>query len=145
VHDEIVKGINAGRLWVNYVGHGSVEIWRGDIFTSDDVENLTNGKRLAFFVHMTCLNGIFHDVYSESLAEALLKAKNGGAIAVWASSGLTEPEEQVLMNKELIRLLFNGEGLTIGEAVMKAKKVVDDQDIRKTWVLFGDPATRLKR
>jgi hypothetical protein len=64
-------------------------------------------------------------------------------VAVWTSSGLTEPDKQSVMNKEMIRLLFNGEGLTIGEAAMKAKASVTDQDIRKTWILFGDPSTRL--
>jgi hypothetical protein len=52
------------------------------------------------------------------------------------------------MNKELIKLLFSstngGPSLTLGEATARAKKVVSDQDIRKTWILFGDPTTRLK-
>jgi hypothetical protein len=30
------------------------------------------------------------------------------------------------------------------ETSMKAKASVTDQDIRKTWILFGDPTTRLK-
>jgi hypothetical protein len=78
------------------------------------------------------------------LAEALLKARQGGAVGVWASSGLTEPDKQVVMNKELIRLLFNGETLTVGEAVRRAKAVVSDQDVKRTWILLGDPTTRLK-
>jgi hypothetical protein len=73
-----------------------------------------------------------------------LKAPLGGAVAVWTSSGLTDPEEQVPLNEELIQLLFNGQGLTIGEAVMRAKQVVSDRDIRRTWILFGDPTLRLK-
>jgi hypothetical protein len=48
------------------------------------------------------------------------------------------------MNRELIRLLFNGELLTLGEATARAKTSVSDQDIRKTWILFGDPTTKLK-
>jgi len=44
----------------------------------------------------------------------------------------------------LVRLLFNGEGLTIGEAVKRAKASITDPDIRRTWILFGDPATKLK-
>jgi hypothetical protein len=105
---------------------------------------LTNGVRLPFFVDMTCLNGFFQDLYSESLAEALLKAEEGGALAVWASSGLTEPESQSPMNQELIRLLFNGESLTLGQATARAKTATNDQDVRRTWILFGDPTTRLK-
>jgi hypothetical protein len=141
---ELLKSLNQGPLLVNYVGHGSVEVWRGGVFTSDEAEGLTNGHRLPFFINMTCLNGLFHDLYTESLAEALLKANQGGAMAVWASSALTEPGGQAIMNKELIRLLFNGESLTIGEATMRAKAAVGDRDIRRSWILFGDPTTRLK-
>jgi hypothetical protein len=141
----LLGSINDGQLLVNYMGHGSTEIWQGSLLTSDDAPSLTNSLRLPFFILMTCLNGLFHDVYTESLAEALLKAGQGGAIAVWASSGMTEPEGQVLMNQELIRLLFNSESLTLGEAVRRAKRVVSDQDIRRTWILFGDPTTKLKR
>jgi hypothetical protein len=57
---------------------------------------------------------------------------------------MSEPGSQLKMNQELVRQLFNGEGLTIGEAAMKAKRAVKDQDIRRTWILFGDPTTRLK-
>jgi hypothetical protein len=139
----VLSGINQGPLLVNFIGHGSVEIWRG-ILSSDDADGLVNGLRLPFFVSMTCLNGFFHDVGTESLAEALLKAKQGGAIAVWTSSGLTEPGGQAAMNKEVIRLLFGRESLTLGEVAAKAKFSAGDEDVRKTWILFGDPTTRLK-
>jgi hypothetical protein len=143
--DRIIDSLNEGKLLVNYIGHGSVEIWRGGTFNSDDAIALTNGARLPFFIAMTCLNGYFHDPFpTESLAESLLKAEAGGAIAVWASSGLTEPEGQSLMNKMLVSLLFDGESRTLGEATMKAKTATTDQDVRRTWILFGDPTTRLK-
>jgi hypothetical protein len=48
------------------------------------------------------------------------------------------------MNKELIKLLFNGESLTLGEATSRAKAATNNQDVRKTWILFGDPTTRLR-
>jgi len=44
----------------------------------------------------------------------------------------------------LVRLLFNGEGLTLGEATAGAKAATIDQDVRRSWILFGDPTTRLK-
>jgi hypothetical protein len=46
-----------------------------------------------------------------------------------------------------MRLLFGGpqrQTLTIGQAVREAKRATQDKDVRKTWVLIGDPATRLK-
>jgi hypothetical protein len=48
------------------------------------------------------------------------------------------------MNRQLIQLLFNGQALTLGEAAVLAKEAVSDLDIRKTWILFGDPTTMLK-
>src|SRR5262249_51373526 len=142
------------------------------------------------FVIMSCLSGAFDDPGLDSISESLLKAQNGGAAAVWASSGITEPGGQVALNRNLYQLLFattkstsggiyaagNGGGkggggaggsggsaggsggkgggggvgtpsgaLTIGEAAAKAKIGVADQDVRKTWILFGDPAMRLRR
>jgi hypothetical protein len=138
----LLGGINAGSLLVNFIGHGSEDTWRG-IFASEDVGSLTN-RGLPFFINMTCSNGAFDHPYTESLAEALIKAGGGGAIAVWASSGFTGPSGQLPMNKELIKLLFNGEPMTFGEAISRAKAATFDQDVRKTWILFGDPATGLQ-
>jgi len=141
---ELIRDIDEGPLLVDYIGHGSVEFWRGDLLSSDDAEGLTNAYRLPFIVSMTCLNGFFQTPYGDTLAEALIRAKGGGAVAVWTSSGLTVPDKQVVMNKELIRLLFSGERLTLGEATARAKGATGDQDVRKTWILFGDPTTRLR-
>jgi hypothetical protein len=145
VRNALLSSLNQGPLLVNYMGHGTVQGWRGGIFGSDDAEALTNGLRLPFFIHMACLNGWFHDPYQEEgMAEALLKAEGGGAVAAWASSALTLHAPQLVMNKELVRLLFNGEDLTIGEVVKRAKASITDPDVRRTWILFGDPSTRLK-
>jgi hypothetical protein len=145
VQAAIIAGINQGPLLVNYAGHGSVAIWRGSIFTADDADLLNNGSRLPLVISMTCLNGYFHDASTfASLADALLKAPGGGAVAVFASSGLSSPEPQGFMNQELIRQLFNGESLTIGQAIQRAKAATDNLDVRRTWILFGDPTTRLK-
>jgi hypothetical protein len=138
----LLAGINGGSLLVNFIGHGSLDMWRG-MLSSEDVAGLTN-RGLPFFINMTCLNGFFQDPYMDSLAETLVKAGGGGAIGVWTSSGVTEPANQLPMNKEFIKLLFNGDSLTLGEATSRAKAATSDQDVRKTWILFGDPSMRLK-
>jgi hypothetical protein len=141
---DLMDRLNQGQLLVNYMGHGSAETWKGDLLTSSDARSLTNSPNLSFFVNMTCLNGFFHDVFTECLAEALIKAEQGGAVAVWASSGLTSAGGQAMLNQEIYRLLFNGEGLSVGEATMGAKRAVSDMDVKRTWILFGDPTTRLE-
>ena len=53
--------------------------------TNEEALGLRN-EHLSMFVMMTCLNGYFQDPVLDSLAESLLKAEHGGAVAVWASS-----------------------------------------------------------
>jgi hypothetical protein len=80
------------------------------------------------------------------LAEALVKAERGGAVAVWASSGLTYADGQARMNQEFYRLLF-GESrrvLTLGEMMRQAKAAIQDPDIRRSWILLGDPSMRIR-
>ncbi len=149
---QLIEAINRGQKLVNYTGHGSVDLWRGNLLTSGDVANLRNAENLSVFVMMTCLNGYFQDAALDSLAESLMKSETGGAVAVWASSGLTLPTEQAVMNREFYRLLFSpgpssllpSNKLTIGEAIQKAKSSVQDSDVRRTWILFGDPTMKLR-
>ena len=137
-------GINAGQLFVNYNGHGSVEIWGSNLLDDTAASALNNGGRLPFVVAMNCLNGFFHDVYTQSLASALMLSRNGGAVAVWASSGLTAPTPQFQMDQALVKTLFTPPGISIGDAVLLAKSTIADRDVRRTFILFGDPAMRLK-
>ena len=92
---------------------------------------------------MNCLNGYFQDPTQDSLAEALLRSPQGGAIAVWASSAMTFADGQAALNEEFYRQLF-GAGARLGDAVMRGKAVTFDGEVRKTWILFGDPTMRLR-
>jgi hypothetical protein len=139
---QLLAAINRGQTIVNYNGHGSVEQWRGDWLTSGDAAGLTNTQRLAVFVLMTCMNGYYNDPGLDSLAESLLRA-NAGAAAAWASTAQCEPVGQALMNEALYHELFGG-AVTLGEATARAKQGASDPDIRRTWILFGDPAMRLR-
>jgi hypothetical protein len=147
-HQALVERVNQGQLIVNYTGHGSVQIWDTDgaLLNNPDVAaSWRNATRLPFVVAMTCLNGFFHQVWGEeSLAEALQRAPDGGAVAVWASSSVTPPATQALVNQELFRLIFQGASATLGDAVVAAKRVVSNPDLRRSWIFFGDPAMQLR-
>ncbi|MCP9494549.1 MAG: C25 family cysteine peptidase [Pyrinomonadaceae bacterium MAG19_C2-C3] len=144
-HADFIAAVNRGPLVVNYFGHGSIDLWSGaGFFSNGDALALTNGSRLPFFTLMTCLNGYYHDPGLDSLAESLLKAENGGAVAVWASSGMTAPQSQALVNQELYRGLFAENSMTLGDAVRRAKAATTDSDVRRTWILFGDPSMRFQ-
>jgi hypothetical protein len=142
---DVMANWNSGQAIVNFVGHGSQELWGSSLLERADAAALTNGSRLPFVVAMNCLNGFFQGLYpEESLAESLVRAPNGGAVAVWASSALTSPAWQAAMNRELFKKMFDGTTHTAGEAVAAAKRIVGDPDVSRSWIFFGDPVTRLK-
>jgi hypothetical protein len=145
VRQQILDGLNAGSLIVNYNGHGSTEQWSFADFLDDKAAtSLTNGQRLPVYLLMDCLNGFFDDVYTQSLAESLLLAPNGGGVAVWASSGFTNAQPQVFLNQALLSALAQNPNLPLGAAILAAKSGITDTDVRRTWILFGDPAMKLQ-
>jgi len=145
VRQQIVAAMNSGQVIVNFLGHGSVEQWSlADFFSDADATALTNGGNLPFVVSMDCLSGFFQDVYTTSLAESLLLAPDGGAVAVWASSGFTSADPQATMDRALVVQMFANPGAPIGNSILKTKAGTVDPDVRRTWILFGDPAMRLR-
>ena len=98
------------------------------MLTTDDAHALSNSNRLPLFVMMNCLNGYFQDPLNESLAEALMRNEHGGAVAVWASSGMTFPNEQASINQQLYLTLFGKTSFTLGEHVRFAKLATHDPD-----------------
>jgi hypothetical protein len=143
---DIITAINSGQLLVNYMGHGSEEQWSGDdLFDTETVASLTNGSQLPVFLITNCLNGFFQDVYAQPLAVALLLAPNGGGVAALASSGLNQAPPQTELDKLIVGDAFNSAGATLGESILKAKSHLSDRGVRRTYILFGDPAMQIKR
>jgi hypothetical protein len=144
--------VDGALIW-NYSGHGSVQVWAGEsIFSTGNVAGLTNSGKLPFAVAMTCLNGFFG--YPEgwswpSLAEVLLRNSNNGAVAAFMSTGMTEPEGQRVLDQALFEGIFKRDYRTLGRAISYAKQELVANSVAlgelgKTFLLFGDPAMRLK-
>ncbi len=139
---QIVADINSGALLVNYFGHGSEEQWSGsDIFDDTAANSLTNGSELPVFLIMDCLNGYFQDVYAQPLGVTILLAPTGGGVAVLASSGLNQALPQAAMDQYIVQDAFS---MALGDAIVKAKSQITDPGTRETYILFGDPAMRIK-
>jgi hypothetical protein len=146
VKADIVNGFNSGPALVSYSGHGNVDVWTGAaLFTSADATALTNGtNKLSFLVVMDCLNAYFQDPNLLSLAEAMMKAPNGGAVATFASSGLTIAQGQHQMGQELYLQLYSGSPMALGDAIKIAKGATFDIDVKRTWIFFGDPSLKIR-
>ena len=142
--EQILAALNAGPVLVNYSGHGAEQQWSfADLFDETAAAGLTNGNRLPVYVLMDCLNGFFHDVYAESLSTSLMLAPNGGAVAVWASSGFTTQPPQAVLDENFLRALAANPNTPLGRAALEAKASISDPDVRRTWILFGDPAMHI--
>ncbi len=145
VHSGVLNAINGGVALVNWVGHGEQTSWsQQDVFNTGDVAELTNSSHLPIVLTMDCLNGYFHDPTAESMAESLLLAPSGGAVAVWASSSLALFESQVPVNQALFRQLFGTTSPRLGDAIKVAKGATTDLDVKRTWILFGDPTMKMR-
>ena len=156
---DLVNKINAGSLLTTYTGHGSVDNWSGeflfhtpddkDSVPRNDVDRLTNEHGLTFVLTLNCLNGFFPNFLDKySLAEEFVRAKNKGAIACLAPTGIGFPSDHEALSEKLFNRLFTDHDNIAGSAVYTAKinayAQQPSRDILETFTFFGDPATELK-
>jgi hypothetical protein len=154
LNDFIFDTLNTdGALMVNYSGHGATQIWADEhILDNGDLAGLTNGVELPFFVSMSCETGVFS--YPEpwdfaSLAEGLLRS-SAGAVAALMPTGMTTTDGQLILNSALFEHIFSEDIRTLGPAIAAAKQTLlangsaEYEQVSKTFLLFGDPATQLK-
>ena len=97
---------------------------------------------------MTCLNGYFQSPYSDSLAEALVKAEGKGAIAVFSPSGYSVNDTAQVFHEALLAELTRGDHRRLGDAVLAAQAAYADRGALPEMIgiyhLFGDPALRIR-
>ncbi len=145
-HQNIIAQLNNNPLLVTYTGHGSPNIWASSgVFSSNDVAGLNNSE-LSFYLLMNCLNGYTHQPTGDSLAETLFKSPNS-AVAIWTSSGVTNPENQAAASRMFTNIVFNKgavKAIRIGDVVREARRATTDSDVRRTWQLVGDPTVFVK-
>lgn len=145
---QLLTEINNGRFLVNYSGHGTTAAWVDSSFlSSPDVSQMTN-TNLSIFTMLTCLNGYFISPNPTSagdgFAEVLLKGQNG-AVASWASSGLTTPDIQEIMATRFYGQVGAGNFARLGDLIKDAKTSINGgRSVRLSWVLLGDPTLKVK-
>jgi hypothetical protein len=141
--------LNEGQLIVHFLGHGGRHIWRTgppdyqknhDLFTLDHVAELDESDRLTLIMSMTCYSAPFDHPNQDSIGEMFLRVPDRGAIGVFGASWRNSPARpfsQALLDELTVP------GATIGEAIMRAKKVTRQRTLVETYNLLGDPAAVL--
>lgn len=136
--------LNNGRFMVNYAGHGTTGLWaHNSFFGISNVPQLINTDP-TLFTMLTCLNG-YYVGHNDSLSEGLLKSQTGGGAAVWASTGLTTPDVQLVMGLRFFEQIDAGSITRIGDLVKDAKTQIPfGADVRFSWALIGDPMMKIR-
>ncbi|HMA86441.1 MAG TPA: C25 family cysteine peptidase, partial [Desulfosalsimonadaceae bacterium] len=98
-------------------------------------------------VALNCLNGYFAQSFNYSLAEEFVMAKDAGAVACYAPSGLSLQWEHENFGRNLFSRIFTEQAHIIGAAATEAKLDTffqgGTEKILTVFNLIGDPATRL--
>ncbi len=148
---QVMQAFSRGSLLVSYFGHGSVKSWSAStVFSRDDVPFLQPTHSLPFVFTMSCINGYFVEPAEQNsaLAEALLRAPETGAIAMFSASGEALPSPIFALANQFYSSLFEHGLLSCGGlaatsvfSMFKHFPLYDDHI--RFYILFGDPATEL--
>lgn len=145
----LINAMNSGKYIVNYSGHGTAGSWGGNpLFFNVFSVPTTADHNPSVYTMLTCLNGYYHWLYFPSIAEVLVNTPNKGAVAAWASSGLTLPNIQEEMATRFYLKIGEGTIPRLGDLVRDAKTALqppfDSPDVRLSWALIGDPLLKVR-
>lgn len=150
----VATAVNAGRGFINYVGHGSDTYWVTTGFSNNNVNQLTNDYKLPFIVSVACVNGNFAN--QTCFAEAWLRARNStngnprGAMAFYGSTINQSWNSPMRGQDEITDLLIANQKNTVGGLFFNgSSKMIevygtDGINMFKTWHIFGDASLQVR-
>jgi len=151
---QVATNVNAGRGFINYVGHGSETTWVTTGFSNNHVNALTNDNMLPFIVSVACVNGNF--VSQTCFAEAWLRSVNentnapAGAIGMYASSVNQSWAPPMRAQDEVTDLLIAEAKETMGGLFYNgSSKMIEVYGTNgfseyKCWHIFGDASLMVR-
>jgi uncharacterized repeat protein (TIGR01451 family) len=148
IRNKLLSGISSGTFLVNYIGHGNPFTMADEgLLRMGDIGAMENNGRFFIMTAMTCDVGQFAIPGYDLLSESLLLKKDGGAVAVWAPSGLALNFLSKRLDEGFFAYAFSADAPTLGDSLLaafrhyKSTKGADfNLDI---YNLLGDPALRL--
>jgi len=160
--EAILEGINAGKLLVNYIGHAAASQWSSaeviggapvyGVLNVNDISSLNNLNKYPVMLSMTCWDGYY--VYPnptggfyEAMAEVFTKAADKGAVAAWSPTGMGVARGHEYLNQGFFNAIFRDRLDHLGQATSYGKLYLwtsrENLDLMDTYLLFGDPATKI--
>jgi hypothetical protein len=146
----VSTAVNAGRGFMNYVGHGSVSGWVTTGFSSSNVNALGNENRLPFIVDVACVNGQFAGgtCFAESWMRATRNGNPTGAVGIYASTINQSWAPPMCAQDECTDLLTTQAPMPFGalcfNGAMRMNDEYADYPMTRTWTVFTDPTLDLR-
>ena len=129
---------------VSWIGHGGVDqLANSGILTAGDAPSLLASGRLPVLVAMTCTINRFELGFTEALGSALTRQVDGGALAVWSATGLSNHEDARAMQRTFMKLAAENPQLKVGELIVRTL-TAHPGETAGIYVLLGDPAIALE-
>jgi hypothetical protein len=125
------------------------------LLTLYDPDLAQNGTKLPLVMQMTCLTSAFHSPTNSgtTIDERFVLSPDGGAIAVWGSSGLGVGYGHELLQEGFLKQLWSGSSPTVSQrvgalALAGSLKLFNDgtccQSSVQTYLILGDPLTNIR-
>ena len=147
---DIVSSWNEGRLIINYIGHGSTDLWAHEhIFERQvSIPQLNNKDKYSFLTIASCDLARWDDPFSTSAAEELVDTKDKGAIGSIAAvravfSGSNSAFNDLLWDQMMYLKEEQNLPIRLGKSLFLTKQTSTGGDNDSKFVLLGDPTVRL--
>ncbi|PWG05464.1 type IX secretion system sortase PorU [Polaribacter aquimarinus] len=145
VNKAITNAIEKGTLIFDYFGHGGEDGFASErILEKPQIQSFNNSNTLPLLITVTCDFSRFDNPNRVTAGELTLWNKQGGAASMITTTREVYITVGQRFNQELVRILleFNGEDLSIAEALVKTKN--NSSSAQKFFIYhFGDPAMKL--
>ncbi len=150
VNQAIIDAINEGTVLLNFVGHGSPELWTHEqVFVQSVTIPQLKNKDYFFLTAATCDFGYYDKTGGQSSAEDLVLKENSGAIGSLSSVRPVYSDQNAALNNSFYTNMLKSKRDTlnlpipIGKAYFLTKTIYNDPNSLK-FHLFGDPTMRLQ-
>jgi hypothetical protein len=149
VTEDLVKAINNGSLIVNFIGHGSPELWTHErVFENSTIIPRLINDKLFFLTAATCDFGYYDIPTTQSGAELLVMKEASGAIGTVTSARPVYSDQNAELNNQFYDDLLGSPRDTlnlpipVGKAYFMMKQIRFGENDQK-YHLFCDPSLRL--
>lgn len=140
--EAFIRELNQGWFCGTFYGHGNThQLAHEGVFYDTRIPLIRNGRRNGFFYFASCTVGRFDDSDYECIGEEFVRNPEIAIGALAATSGTDGFSNQTIGRRLFQYLTQNDTIYTMGEAAYLAR----NSYFGLHYVLFGDPATRMRR